>query len=819
WSNNGLDVSPTFDGISTLLERISKPPELTSLGDVSDRWISALLAMSTYNMHCDGNHLDTDKGFHPLTLEHYRTGVFEGMNTEDKKRVHEDRKFHLTRIRRTIYDLCTLLDRLSGGSTIVLHHPGATAPNADLSMENISANVYLNPKVLYDLPELHVVAAELVQSFIERWAIVIAQKFKERRIAHQWKQDVLEQQPLASAPHRDSHPLIPQPCDLPSGSCFEFIGRVPGSLAHPLLSHFPQTSGVTAPKIVAWCLQQVPLSNRPSHNAPRAIQPNMNMRLSDERADEETLGVSYADALQVYAESLPPSVRASNPHLPTENRYIPPSVRARILIPAQVTASLATEARMSSPGASLLPVRSSHLSTTPPALFAASTPRRLRSFGQHTKDVLRQLKVPDTYHEVCFLISEAHLDDVWSVELAKVDDPVWITSLEACRITQAMRNDHVTVEEVLEYIQNKAMELATHFRKSPRHYLERFYIGSALRRQKRKKTSAWSAFMHFKGKETNQGKDNVRKLVKRASDYHDLSAEERKQLVAAFNEEKEAARHRPPNLSIKTRNAECSNSFKAIVDEVEALKQRIGTEALVVLVRGTCDLNIEPKVHFTSSAVEQYLRTATWKHAMEFACKLEGYVISGDVERSGLSLTHKERVKKAKQTIRGGMQAGLLAITGCSDANFEYLRYEQVVQKFLVKVVGWTHSDWANPSDLKGGIEALEALADTIKAKTCKFVKITWEEANKRLERIAAGETLTPNMEKGTSLSAEPSEAPSQTPVQQSPITSSSTTATSSPTTTASSASAMSSPTTAAAASSPTNTNVITSTSSESTAP
>ncbi|KAG1840346.1 hypothetical protein F4604DRAFT_1598931 [Suillus subluteus] len=800
WSNNGFDVSPTFDGINTLLERISKPPELTSLGDVSDHWISALLAMSAYNMHRDGNHLDTDKGFHPLTLEHYRTGVFEGMNTEDKKRVHEDRKFHLTRIHRTIYDLCTLLDQLSGGSTIVLHHPGATAPNADLSMENISANVYLNPKVLYNLPELHVIAAELVQSFIERWAIVIAQKFKERHIAHQWKQDVLEQQPLASAPHRDSHPLIPQPCDLPSGSCFEFIGQAPGSLAHPLLSHFPQTSGVTAPKIVAWRLQQVPLSNRPSHNAPRAIQPNMNMRLSDERADEETLGVSYADTLQVYAESLPPSVRASNPHLPTENRYIPPSVRARILIPAQVTASLATEAQTSSPGASLLPVRSSHLSTTPPALFTASTPRRLRSFGQHTKDVLRQLKVLDTYHEVCFLISEAYLDDVWSAPCKYYRMSIIIphcsaqarrhlihnsarrkapkltreqhTSINERRCDKHDQED-VAVEEVLEYIQNKAMELATHFRKSPRRYLEHFYIGSALRRQKQKKTSAWSAFMHFKGKETNQGKDNVRKLVKRASDYHDLSAEELKQLVAAFDEEKEAARHRPPNLSVKTRNAECSNSFKAIVDEVEALKQRIGTEALVVLVRGTCDLNIEPKVHFTSSAVEQYLRTATRKHAMEFACKLEGYVISGD---------------KAKQTIRGGMQAGLhasfislsyLILTHLINANFEYLCYEQVVQKFLVKVVGWTHSDWANPSDLKGGIEALEALADTIKAKTCKFVKITWEEANKRLERIAAGETLMPNMEKGTSLSAEPSEAPSQTPVQQSPITSSSTTATS----------------------------------------
>lgn len=62
-------------------------------------------------------------------------------------------------------------------------------------------------------------------------------------------------------------------------------------------------------------------------------------------------------------------------------------------------------------------------------------------FGQHTKDLLRRLQIPDTFHEVCFLISEAHLDGAWPVELAKVDDPVRITSLEACYIAHAMCND------------------------------------------------------------------------------------------------------------------------------------------------------------------------------------------------------------------------------------------------------------------------------------------------------------------------------------------------------------------------------------------
>lgn len=150
------------------------------------------------------------------------------------------------------------------------------------------------------------------------------------------------------------------------------------------------------------------------------------MRLGDEQAGEETLGVSYADALQVYAESLPPSVHVANPRLPTENRYIHPSVQAKILVPATVTASLTTEAQISSSSASL-PVRSSQLSTpsTPSSASSISihsswnttsslhspyyttaggsrtdgsfsfspvhqsTPRRLCVFGQHTKDLLR----------------------------------------------------------------------------------------------------------------------------------------------------------------------------------------------------------------------------------------------------------------------------------------------------------------------------------------------------------------------------------------------------------------------------------------------
>ena len=40
-------------------------------------------------------------------------------------------------------------------------------------------NMYLNPRVLIDHPQLHVVAAQISQLFIEKWALPIANRFKE----------------------------------------------------------------------------------------------------------------------------------------------------------------------------------------------------------------------------------------------------------------------------------------------------------------------------------------------------------------------------------------------------------------------------------------------------------------------------------------------------------------------------------------------------------------------------------------------------------------------------------------------------------------
>ncbi|KAG1822772.1 uncharacterized protein BJ212DRAFT_1296737 [Suillus subaureus] len=63
-----------------------------------------------------------------------------------------------------------------------------------------------------------------------------------------------------------------------------------------------------------------------------------------------------------------------------------------------------------------------------------------------------------------------------------------------------------------------------------------------------------------------------------------------------------------------------------------------------------------------------------------------------------------------------------IEVTENTNATLEFVCYECMVQEHLVKLVGWCHTEWGNPSNLKGGVEWLEALAQAVSDRKCKFV-------------------------------------------------------------------------------------------------
>lgn len=147
-----------------------------------------------------------------------------------------------------------------------------------------------------------------------------------------------------------------------------------------------------------------------------------------------------------------------------------------------------------------------------------------------------------------------------------------------------------------------------------------------------------------------------------------------------------------------------------------------------------------------------------------------------------MATNYKDRVSEAKLSIRAGLRASLCKsslsvhnltsilistlgdVTKDASATIEFTRYEiGIVRKYHVKLVGWNHPQWANPSDLKGGIEALENIVSAIANHTCRFVEITAEEVEERRRKIADGAVMTPETE------PPPSPPPSVLPSESTP--------------------------------------------------
>jgi len=150
---------------------------------------------------------------------------------------------------------------------------------------------------------------------------------------------------------------------------------------------------------------------------------------------------------------------------------------------------------------------------------------------------------------------------------------------------------------------------------------------------------------------------NLRALAKDTGEYHQLTLEQRLEMVEEFDKIKSFGLRKPPNVTARTRLAEVNNSFAAMVSEVrpilgnislgskshcllqaEALKERVGTETLIVTVRSSHNINMLPKVHLTSDVVSHFVRTLLREDPMKLGIKMESAVLAGLTSRSSNSI-------------------------------------------------------------------------------------------------------------------------------------------------------------------------------------
>ncbi|KAG1876936.1 hypothetical protein C8R48DRAFT_590962 [Suillus tomentosus] len=429
WKSSAFNRSPTLSGIEECKALLPCPEHLNSIAGHDRRWNSALLSLVTHGFHSDDGHLEQTNGFHALTSQHYLTRYSKTQPATEKDRLKNwrARAAHAEQILHTIFDLasCTALDRLMGGSTIVLHHPGATSPGLDISPENLKAEVYVNPKVLFNHHELHSVIAQISQLFIADYVTPLARAFAENQLQNNWNssgsQTPLKGKTTSKGKGRaDVMPLVPSPVS-PSSTHFTFHGRPQGSLegllsSGSILSYMPVYDGR-----IAWKPTQI----RPTHT--RESVSTSHLELSQRTAVQAASPMT----LTIVNQSLSSESSSSDQG---KRRYPPSNSDGRCYPPATPTKGKSTSFKWSPP-TPITPMLITARSPPEPRQYNMPT---LLPFGIETEAVLEELGYPDHFHQVCISISKDYLPKRWIMKLQELTE---ISEEHAEAIGNAMLTD------------------------------------------------------------------------------------------------------------------------------------------------------------------------------------------------------------------------------------------------------------------------------------------------------------------------------------------------------------------------------------------
>ncbi|KAG2141233.1 hypothetical protein DEU56DRAFT_754950 [Suillus clintonianus] len=137
---------------------------------------------------------------------------------------------------------------------------------------------------------------------------------------------------------------------------------------------------------------------------------------------------------------------------------------------------------------------------------------------------------------------------------------------------------------------------------------------------------------------------------------------------------------------------------------------------------------------------------------VQLATEFESTILANGVILTS-AMNHHDHVSKAKNSIKFNLRVSMCELTGDAKGTGYKIRDKMVIRDAVQEDDGdvtrqyKNHLQWVNPSDLKGGINTLEKVAEALSKMTCCFVKITQDEVEEQQHRIAAGEKLTPELE------------------------------------------------------------------------
>lgn len=214
----------------------------------------------------------------------------------------------------------------------------------------------------------------------------------------------------------------------------------------------------------------------------------------------------------------------------------------------------------------------------------------------------------------------------------------------------------------------------------------------------RQKTSAWNAFL-WKSRQNGQGSNQTGRAVLQSlttefkEQYKMLSLAERDALIEEFNAEK-ATRAKATRKSPKSRANDLTYTAQVIEDELTNLRQRTGTEAILLLVRGTTESSSSPR-YYATEGVNQFLTNCLNLELSDLLSRMEAYALNG---LSGAACSYKKRSTNLKRDLRRLIHQQLENVAGYSKKiQMSYVNFwSDITVKHRIVIEGW-------PSDIRFG--------------------------------------------------------------------------------------------------------------------
>ncbi|EMD37548.1 hypothetical protein CERSUDRAFT_94550 [Gelatoporia subvermispora B] len=281
--------------------------------------------------------------------------------------------------------------------------------------------------------------------------------------------------------------------------------------------------------------------------------------------------------------------------------------------------------------------------------------------------------------------------------------------------------------------------LSAKYGKKADYYLHAMFSGAANVHNSRK-PNAYNAWGHKLAKEAREHEEHGGSVIdlldaqkERLDEYHKLSAEDKEKLIEELTEERDIRR-----FGVRLCQRGCTNDLRSTCNKVESLlhdlKHRVSIEYMLCIVRNTDEYTMDPCWYFSNMAINEYLKGAVLRgwDVGKIGALMEAFAVAG-CEHTRILQTAKAKADWYKAYIRDKINGMLVEITKNPKAAMNYLHFgRDIIIKYSIDLIGWTHDKFANPSDLSTSLPPLQKLKAVLDDGKCFFVKLTPGEREKR---------------------------------------------------------------------------------------